>query len=342
MNITKKVLKNVECPYAVSAYTFGDRKKVICATEVDGPCVGIWADTLEEELIWDGFGGTMNTCQLNENGDFLAIQRFYNGFICRDACIVHMRKKADNSWSMTEVLEIPFCHRICVIPVGTERYVIASVLANDKQDEEDWSQPGRVELYRLNDEGFLVEKQILLSDFHKNHGLYAGTLNGEQVVIVTGVEGVYKISVPSVPGQPWETTCLIKREISDCTVIDLDGDGADELITIEEFHGNRVVVNKLLDNKWEEVYSYPVEFGHAIWSGVLLGKPSFLIGYRSSNAALLKFSLRKKSEGDWFMDVSVIDEHESPTNIAVVHEPDKEKVFCCSGGKHRIVLYELT
>ena len=67
-----------------------------------------------------------------------------------------------------------------------------------------------------------------------------------------------------------------------------------------------------------------------------------MIGYRASNAALLLFQLREKREGEWMMDVTVLDEHEGPTNVAVVHDGQRERVFACNGAKNRIVLYDVT
>lgn len=340
MRIKKKILKEVIYPYAVNAYDIGNRKKLMFATELDGPCVGIWADTLEEEQIWDGFGGTMNTCQLNEKGDFLAIQNFYKGFNSHTAKVVKVTN-INGNWDIEEVLRLPFCHRMCVVNIEDQQYVICCVVANNKKDKADWSEPGRVEIGQLGSDGKL-HMTLLLDGIHKNHGMYKGTLNGQLVVIITGVEGAYKIAIPEKPGNPWEIELLIEREISDATVVDIDGDGQDEIITIEKFHGNQVVINKLIGGKWNKVYSYPVEFGHAIWSGQFLSKPAFLIGYRAANAALLMFTLKEKREDEWFMDVTVIDEHEAPTNITVVHADTCEQLFCCSGGKNRIVLYEIS
>ena len=62
-------------PYAVNLHKIGGREKAVFAAELDSLCVGVWADTLEQEVLWEGKGGTMNTFQLNERGDFLAIQR---------------------------------------------------------------------------------------------------------------------------------------------------------------------------------------------------------------------------------------------------------------------------
>lgn len=341
MNIRRSVLKEVIYPYAVSAYQINGRPKVITATELDGPCTGIWADTLELETIWEDHGGTMNTCQLDENGTFLAIQRFYKGFQSRESCIVKVEQK-DGVWTQTEVAKLPFIHRFCTLEIGGETYLLCCLLCADKASKEDWSQPGRVVVAKLPSDGKLAHFQTVLDGIHKNHGLYKGTLHGEPVILVTGVEGLFKLSPPSDSSQPWKVEAILDREISDCTVIDLDGDGQDEIITIEKFHGQRVVVNKWIDGTWKEVYEYPVAFGHAIWSGTILGAPAFLIGYRASNAALLLFQLKMISGDDWYMDVTVLDEHEGPTNIDVVHWPDKEQVFSCSGARNRIVLYELT
>ena len=42
------------------------------------------------------------------------------------------------------------------------------------------------------------------------------------------------------------------------------------------------------------------------------------------------------------MEVTVIDEHEAPTNIDVLERGGVCRIFNCSGAKSRVVLYELS
>ena len=342
MNIARTVLKEVVYPYAVSVYHCGERKRVVTATELDGPCTAFWADTLEEEVLWEGHGGTMNTCQLNDHGDFLAIQQFYKGFNSRGAQIVRV-ENSNGQWRQATVAQLPFLHRFALVDVADEKFLICCILCKDKDSKEDWSQAGCVQIARLPEDPTQAPKfTTLIEGIHRNHGLFTGTFQGQFCALVTGDEGVFQIGIPTGKDDAWSYKKIIDRPVSDVTVVDLDGDGLDELVTIEPFHGGKIVVNHLDGDHWTPVYQYPVEFGHAIWSGNFLGKPSFIIGYRAGNAALLLFHLNEKREGEWMMDVVMLDEHEGPTNVAVVHDGQRERIFACSGAKNRIVLYDVT
>lgn len=342
MKIKRRVLREFSAPYAVNIHRIGGREKVVFAAELDSLCVGVWADTLEQEVLWEGQGGTMNTFQLNEKGDFLAIQRFYRGFQCRDACIVKAEKQ-ENQWKQTKIADLPFCHRMCVVEIEGVPHMVCCVLCEDKENTEDWSQPGRVVVSKIpRQAGEQVPFTTIVEGIHKNHGIFQGKLDGKNTILVTGQEGIFQLEIPAGLDKPWSYTKLMDQETSDCTVLDVDEDGEDEIITIEKFHGNRVVVYKRQAGIWKQVYTYPVEFGHAIWSGTIFSRPAFLIGYRAANAALLLFRLKEKREGRWLMEITVLDEHESPANAAVVHQEGKEMIFSTSCGRDRIMLYELT
>lgn len=342
MKIKRQVLREFSAPYAVNIHSVGGREKAVFASELDSLCVGVWADTLEQEVLWEGKGGTMNTFQLNEKGDFLAIQRFYRGFQCREACIVKVEKE-ENQWKQTKIADLPFCHRMCLVAIEGVPHMVCCVLCADKENPGDWSQPGRVVVSKIPlREGEKVSFTTIVEGIHKNHGIFQGKLDGGDVILVTGQEGIFRLNIPARLDEPWGYSKLVDCETSDCTVLDVDGDGEDEIIAIETFHGNRVVVYQREGEIWKRVYTYPVEFGHAIWSGTIFSRPAFLIGYRAANAALLLFRLKEKREGQWLMDITVLDEHESPTNAAVVHKEGKEMVFSCSCGRDRVMLYELT
>jgi len=283
----------------------------------------------------------MNLFQISEAGDFLAIQNFFKGFNSKTSRLVWMHEQ-NGEWNMTEVAQIPYLHRFCVVPIQGENYVVCCQLTRGKRSREDWSQPGRVLVGKLPQcPGPISDFTTVLDGIHKNHGLFYGRFHGETVVMVTGQEGLFCCKTPVTKDAVWHWEKLIDREISDCMAFDVDGDGSDEIITIEPFHGNKIVVNQQ-DQIWRSVHQYPCSFGHALWCGQIFGRPTWFIGYRQDNAALLMFCLREKNaEGDWLLDITTIDEHEAPTNIEVIPQEDKVQIFCSSGNKDRVVLYEL-
>ena len=296
MKIKRQVLREFSAPYAVNIHRIGGREKVVFAAELDSLCVGVWADTLEQEALWEGQGGTMNTFQLNEKGDFLAIQRFYRGFQCGMPALSRRRNRKINGsrpksrtcpfatacvWWKSRAFPTwcaAFCVRIRKIPkTGPSRAVW-------------WCRkfPGR--------RGNRFPLPRLWRESIKSW-YFPGTLDGKNTILVTGQEGIFQLEIPAGLDDPWSYTKLMDQETSDCTVLDVDEDGEDEIIAIEKFHGNRVVVYKRQGRDMEA----GIYLSGGIWPRYLerhdFSRPAFLIGYRAANAALLLFRLKEKREG---------------------------------------------
>lgn len=92
------------------------------------------------------------------------------------------------------------------------------------------------------------------------------------MLLIAGSEGLYEVAVPGGADIPWRAERLLDREISDAVTVDLDGDGVEELVTIEGFHGDEIAVNKLCGDRWEIVYRFDAPFAHAsgaetFWAG---------------------------------------------------------------------------
>ena len=341
MKISRREIASMVYPYAVSVFPLPSGPRVIVAAETKGECLSISVDDLSRETIWRDMGGTMNVCQLNQEGEFLAVQEFYKGNNSKTACLVRTSRR-DGRWVTERFLDLPFLHRFCLANVKGTRFAVISTLARDKENREDWSRPGSTYVMRLPDgadrPGDLVP---LISGITRNHGMFKGRHRGREVVMVSGGEGLFEIRIPEHPDGKWEYERLLDREVSDMTVFDLDGDGAEEIITIEKFHGSRLSVNRPSAAGWREIYSYPIDFGHALWAGNVLGRPGLLIGYRGANAALLLMRPTGEKDGVPTMETTVIDEHEAPTNIDVLERGGVCLIFSCSGAKNRVVLYEL-
>lgn len=342
ISVKKRIIaQNMEYPYAVKTVSSADGMKVFTATELDGLCLKYSDDGKVEETVWASLGGTMNICPIREDCEFLAIQKFYRGFNGLESLIAHVEKK-NGIWTSKPYIRLPFIHRCCVVESVKKRYILVCQLCQNKKDVDDWSFAGSVYISEIDGNWDKTpELRLLIPGIHKNHGLLHHTLNGEEVVMISGTEGLFAIHIPQTDEEEWTVRKLIEREISDMCVADIDGDGTDELITIEGFHGATLAVNKLVGGEWEIVYTYPAQFLHALWGGMIFDKPGILVGYRGLNAALLYMHCSGEKDGELMMDVQLIDEHEGPTNIDVLHEKDKMKIFACSGAKKRVMMYEL-
>ncbi|MDR1535136.1 MAG: hypothetical protein LBU64_08580 [Planctomycetota bacterium] len=342
MRINRKEIARLVYPYAVSIFPLPGGPRVVIATELKGECLSIAVDDLSREVIWRDMGGTMNICQLNSEGEFLAVQEFYKGNNSKTACLAKVGRRG-GEWITERFFDLPFLHRFCLVETEGVKFLVISTLAKDKDNREDWSRPGSTYIMRLPEMAERPGELIpLIPEITKNHGMFKGRREGANVVMVSGQEGLFEIRIPARAGDEWKYAKLLDREISDMVVCDLDGDGVEEIITLEKFHGARLAINRPSPDGWREIYSYPVDFGHALWAGNILGRPGLLVGYRGANAALLLFRPNGWKDGALTMDIAVIDEHEAPTNIDVLEKNGVCKIFNCSGAKNRVMLYELS
>lgn len=339
MRIHKTKVDNLSMSYAVGWLNCNGAVWGIAASEGKDRCFLFDPeDPGRQECVWRDAGGTMSISQIEADGTFLAVQNFFKGFNSNTACIVKAAPGIDGRWTVEKYLDLPYVHRFDVIDVEEKRFLLAATLCDGKDFKEDWSRPGRVWLGEMTEEGCRLE--TLIPGITKNHGFYRGLRDGRQVVLISGMEGLFEIRIPERPDGEWKWEKLMDKEISDAAVADIDNDGMDEIMTIEGFHGSRAVVNKLVEGRWTEVYSFPVKFGHVVWGGTILGKNSMLIGYREENAPLIL--MRKKEGPDFRMEHIYIDELEGPTNISVLDQGNRCRILCSCGKTQQVVIYELT
>lgn len=340
MMIKKKLVGQMEFPYAITTYTEGGQLRVACGTETAGGCVCFDALTGETvDRLWDGPGGTMTIRQISE-GQFLATHRFFKRFQAQEAVVSAVTRGQSGEWERREVLKLPYLHRFCILDVAGENWLLGGTLCDRKDDFTDWSHPGGVYVGRVpEDVRGPIEVKCIYHGIRKNHGMYCGPFNGKQVAMVTGCEGAFEVTPPAEPEGEWKVRQLLNTEISDIRAFDIDGDGRDELITIEGFHGDRLRVYHESGEGYELAYEYPIAFGHGLWCGNMLGRRTILIGYKSANGALV--ALQPKAGPRLSMDVTVIDELEETANIDVYESDGVFRIYAaCSVGD--ILMYEIT
>ena len=92
-----------------------------------------------------------------------------------------------------------------------------------------------------------------------------------------------------IPIKNGSSETLTTDAASDGLMVDLDGDGVEELCTFTPFHGNEVRIYRKENGKYELVYTYPekLPFLHALWGGELCGKNTWVLGYRNGDRQLL-------------------------------------------------------
>lgn len=343
MKFRKKVLDTMERCYAAGSLRAGGRVYAVLASEaVDGPCYAYTGgDFSEREVIWENGGGTMSLLQIpGTDGEFIAVQKFFPGFKSENAKLVWGRREAGFGWTVKDLAPLPFIHRFDMFRAGDEVYILAATLCGSKKDREDWSDPGKVYVGKLPsapEEG--MEFTPILENLYKNHGYCRGNFEGREAGFVTHEGGICAILPPLEKGGEWTVRAVIDGAIGDVALCDLDGDGVDELVTIEPFHGDSFVVRKRYGDEYREVFRYSdgTQFAHAVSGCALLGEPCALCGARRGNGDL--FILRRGPSAKEWCDVIVVDSGVGPSNVAVINMEDMDVIVSANHTLNEAAVY---
>jgi hypothetical protein len=338
--IEKIVLDTMERCYAASSLTVDGRLYAVLASEsIGGPCYAYTGDRFtEKEVIWENAGGTMSLIQIpGSNGEFIAVQRFFPGFQSAEAKLVWGRRTERGFWEVLDLVSLPYIHRFDLFELEGEIYILAATLCGGKKDREDWSNPGKVYIGKLPAHpGEGVRFAPVLENLTKNHGYCRGRWEGSPAGFVTSEEGIFVLQPPKPGEAAWKTTRILDRPIGDVAVWDIDGDGVDELITIEPFHGNRFEVNKKQGDGYEIVYRYPgeIDFAHAVVGCALRGKPAVIGGIRRKNCELF---ILTEDAGRY--EAEVVEQGIGPSNAAVVNEENRDLIISANHTQNQAAVY---
>ncbi len=346
LKISKKVISKLEKVYAINWFRLDKEKTyLLAATEKKGKCLLFASPDWRASTVWDNPGGSMQVVPLLEYTkriSLIAIQKFYPGFNSENASIVYAEPMSNisNNWKVKEVADLPFVHRIGIVKANNYPSIIASTICSGKKFEDDWSRPGSVwvcEIPRRPFNGHWSFK-IILSGIRKNHGMYLNT--DKDIIYISGTEGVFAIKIPDKGDESWSYEHLIFSEVSEVCLFDIDDDGKEEMITIEPFHGNNLIIYKFIDEKWHPVYKMSVNFGHVLWCGKIFGLYYILIGNRGGKKDLLLLQIIKGSPIK--TKKIIIDEGIGSTQVDVIKQSSNYFILSANNYKGEIALYSLT
>ncbi len=319
-------------------YVDGELKIILASEAIDGPCYSYSGKNFKnKEVVWKKGGGTMSIIPIpGTNGEFLASQGFFPGFNAKKSKIVH-GKYMDCKWEIEDFMLLPYIHRFDILQAGEENYFIGATLCTSKKERNDWSDPGKIFVGKLpRDLTNPMELSIIQEGLTRNHGYCKANWEGKESGFITSDEGVFVVIPPQKEGDNWTAENIIKRPISDIALCDIDGDGVDELATIEPFHGENYKINKKIDGEYKVVYEYPnkAEFIHAVWGGELRGESTFIGGVRRKDAELFTIQYRNGK-----YDTTIIDKGRGPANIAVINECSRDIIIAANNTIHEACLY---
>ncbi len=305
---------------------------VVVASEENQPCYAYDLNNGYARItVWSNVGGTMTMVQVPGTLDFLATQRFYPGFNSAKCRIVKETFNGKN-WDQTFVGDFPYIHRFDLVskPNGKGYWYIGCSIADSKKNADDWSRPGKIWVGDYSDENAKIYNQKALDiRITKNHGYKR--MDGYS--FITGVEGIFKLYHP-VDGNNWRVEHVSNIETSDIENADINGDGKDEYLTIEGFHGPYL---RISDNQFHSLIRSEADtpFGHAIWGGKLPDdKEYFIFGWRSGKQDLKLITNEN-------FDSQLIDKKVGPSNLLVFEKGDQQYLFTANRESNEIAVYAI-
>lgn len=342
MTVTRRILCDLPGVYTVSTVRSGTTQ-VLAASELrGGSCVLIDPETGAIHPVWDGPGGTMSLVPTNDHHLF-AVQHFYAGFDAAASIVVEAsREPGAEEWTVEEKIKLPYLHRLAAVRNGDDPLLLACTLCAEKASVDDWSRPG--DIYRIsprNHSGPAWKPVPVMTGLHRNHGLSLTRLGGRRVALVSGMEGLFSIDLPDRDRPAWGTRRLLDWDVSDVAAADWDGDGREELVTIEPFHGNRFVFyHENPSGGWQRIHEIPCTLGHSLWAGRALGRMAVIAGERLGEGRIQVLFPTAASPSEW--QTLAVDSGTGGTNLTVLQATDQILEFVSANNdNNQVVLYRV-
>ncbi len=338
----KHSLAKLHMPYPLGIVVRNGKRCVVAATEDHGPILLACPPFQEAVEMVPGPGGCMALVADNERPDTLfAIMGCFLGYKFQTGGIYRIGPGPENA--AEKIIELPFAHRIDFVERGGSRFLIAATLAADKSDPADWSRPGSLYASRVpRTGGESWELAPVLEGLHRNHGLLVARFMGRPSVLVSGTEGLFAADLDS-GGDDWHFQQVLGREVSEIAVADIDGDGTEELITIEPFHGSSARLYKRVRSRWQLAWETELEFGHCLLAGMLNGVRTILVSNRAGSRDLLLFEfdapLSGRSKGVASPRRHVIDPGAGAANMLIARHEGIDRIFATNQAAGEIVSY---
>lgn len=347
MNVTKKVVGELEKCYALTMLKYHGHDHFLVAAEKVNQCRLYDLDGNQEEVLWSEPGGIMTMQQVpGSDGQFLSTRKFYSPNDSKNASIVVVTPMGKDDWEVRVLVKLPFVHRFDILQAGGKNYLIACCLKTNHEFKDDWRFPGRVCVAELPADlsKFTYDNQLELTTIKegmlKNHGYYRHTNpDGSTSSIVSCDNGVYHFFPPKTADDTWTIEQLINEPASDGLLLDIDNDGEEELCTIAPFHGDTINIYHKRNGKFELEYTYPekLEFMHAIFGGMICGKPTWILGHRKGERYLLAFTHDGKN-----YNAQVLDKGCGAANVLHYVHNGKDIIIATNREVNEIAMYELT
>ena len=330
----KEKLAQLSMCYSITCMQLSGKKYCLCASEERGGRIVAIDTATKECTVLKGLpGGVMAMIPVPEKPNtFLAITDFYPVFDSAGArimrCTVPETFAGEADMEVAEVATVPFVHRIALAGREGSRRLIVSTLCRTKAFIDDWSHPGSVYAYELDEDLQVTKTRTLIPEISKNHGMFTYEKRGGSYLLVAGEGGVWCIDEKDHVGK------LFPGDVSDLCMYDVDGYVRDEIICIAPFHGDRLQVWKAgADGRWSCLAESPITFGHAVWCGDCGGETVIICCSRGGDkmTQLLRLVRDKEDEAQYVLEAAELDAGVGASNIFV---EQTENGICLYASNH--------
>ncbi len=331
----KKKILDIEQVYTVNAFRNGS-----------GYCIGAGSETTPEVYLYDLSngdknpiphlpGGTMSFLPVPGKSDlFVSIMGHFPPFRGSEAGI-YLLTRMENNWESGMAYKLPYAFRCETLNQGGKHYLVAITVSRHKEGEGDWSLPGEVHVIDLEHcEIRRWRSAVVENSISKLHGICRTRVNGSDVICFCGSEGIFYLSRE---GEDWSVKQMFYKGVSELSFMDLDGDGLDELVTIEPFHGNFLNVYKQDGANWTPRFRTELSYGHGLSAGIFKSEPTIVVGNRSGSLALEAFVVKDLMRGD--LERRVIEEGAGATQTRVFTFDSVDYIVSANQKKNEVVLY---
>jgi hypothetical protein len=332
----KKILLNIESVYTANAFQVGSDTFIAAGSETK-PDVQLYNLASGVSSMVTGCpGGVMSFIPVPENPNlFFSIMGLFPPFIGAEAG-VFMHRRSGDQWTTNKAMDLPFAHRCEIIRRNGNNYLFAASVSKHKENPTDWSKTGEMYVKQLDkDPDQTLNPKLIDSSLTRNHGMLRTHLNGIETLCISGAEGIFYFE--QLPNEKWVKKSLFDKEVSEFGLIDLDGDGQDELITIEPFHGEALNVYKRNGLNWELKFSTTLSFGHGLSCGTFQNEPVIVVGNRRGSFTLDLIKVIDLAKGKFSRQV--IEEDAGPTQTQVFTANHTDYILSSNQKKNEVAVY---
>lgn len=353
MKIEKKVISNLNKCYSISELPYKGEHCFLVAAEKHDPCYLFSEDGTKLDTVWSEPGGVMTMTPVpGADGQFLATHQFYSPNDSANAKIVIVTARGEGDWEVRTLCSAPFVHRFGILNRAGRNYLIVCCLKTGHEYKEDWRFKGACFGAELPsdlssyDEAHPLKLTLIKDGMLKNHGYSKVRHGGHDAALVGCEEGTFLFDPPAVLGADWEVTQIHGLPSSDSVLLDFDGDGQPELGCISPFHGASLTIYHLDAHgnyvpQWK--YSRPeseTEMIHATWTCELLGRPTWIVGWRKGTKDTIAITWDKEA-GTYRTEY--IDQNTGCANaMHFVNKDGKDVIVATNREIDEVALYTIT